>query len=80
MGREFSTDLTLASLAELGSCMSKQTGEEVKINPEEKMKRGPGRAVLEPIVTVWAIGIMAYYYYDKGYPELLVQIWRSFFG
>ena len=80
MGREFSTDLTLASLSELGSCMSKQTDEDVKKDPEETMSRGLGRVILEPIVTVWVIGVMAYYYYDKGYPELLVQIWRSFFG
>ena len=80
MGREFSTNLTLASPAELGSCMSKQTDEEVKIDPEEMINRGPGRLILESIVTVWAIGVMAFYYYDKGYPELLVQIWRSFFG
>ena len=62
--------------------MGKQTDKEVKIDPEETTNRGPGTgsAVLEPIVTVWAIGVMAFYYYDKGYPELLVQIWRSFFG
>tara|TARA_B100000029_G_C16817906_1_gene682968 strand:+ start:74 stop:256 length:183 start_codon:yes stop_codon:yes gene_type:complete len=60
--------------------MGKQTDKEVKIDPEETINRGPVRAVLEPIVTVWAIGVMAFYYYDKGYPELLVQIWRSFFG
>ena len=80
MGREFSTGLTFASLAKLGSCMSKQTDVEVKNDPEETMNRGPGQAILELIVTVWVIGVMAYYYYDKGYPELLVQIWRSFFG
>ena len=60
--------------------MSKQTDEEVKNDLEKTMNRGPVRAILEPIITVWVIGVMAYYYYDKGYLELLAQIWRSFFG
>ncbi len=39
-----------------------------------------GPSALEAVVTAWAVGLMGYYYYAKGYPDLLGQIWRSFFG
>ena len=60
--------------------MSAHTDEESKSDSEETANQRLGWGILEPIVTVWVIGVMMYYYYDKGYPELFVQIWRSFFG
>ena len=34
----------------------------------------------EGIAALWAMGIMAYYYYSEGHVERVVQIWRLFFG
>jgi hypothetical protein len=31
-------------------------------------------------LSLWFVGIMGYFYYTRGYLDLLQQIWRSFFG
>ena len=48
--------------------------------PEESTPDGLGWTALEVVITLWAVGLMGYYYYVKGYPDLLAQIWRLFFA
>ena len=47
---------------------------------EESTQRAKGWAALEIAITLWAVGLMGYFYYTKGYVDLLGQIWRLFFG
>ena len=47
---------------------------------EGKRREAVGRIAAEVVVALWAVGLMGYYYYAKGYADLLRQIWRSFFG
>ena len=35
---------------------------------------------MEIAATLWAIGLMGYFYYARGYLELLGQIWSLYFG
>jgi hypothetical protein len=37
-------------------------------------------SVWEGIASLWAMGVMGYYYYSEGHVERVVQIWRLFFG
>ncbi|MBT5329981.1 MAG: hypothetical protein HOL51_28090 [Gemmatimonadetes bacterium] len=47
---------------------------------EDSTQRAPGRAILEAVLSLWFVGLMGYFYYTRGYWDLLQQIWRSFFG
>ena len=47
---------------------------------EDSTEQAVGGAVLEAILSLWFLGLVGYFYYARGYLELLQQIWRSFFG
>ena len=45
--------------------------------PDEGSAGAPnGRRAGAYLVAAWALGIMAYYYYDRGYLARLRQIWE----
>ena len=47
---------------------------------EESTRASAGRAALEIAATLWAIGLMGYFYHIWGYLDLLAKIWRLHFG
>ncbi len=53
---------------------------EGKIHRQSSLPKGVIYTAVEVAVSIWAVGLMGYYYYAKGYWGLLGQIWRLLFG
>jgi hypothetical protein len=47
---------------------------------EKLTPREAGWGAIEVAAVLWAVGVMGYFYYAKGYLDLIGQIWRLFFG
>ena len=47
---------------------------------KDSTEQAVGGTVLEAVLSLWFVGIVGYFYYARGYLELLLQIWRSLFG
>ena len=46
----------------------------------EPTSAGLGQTALEVAAVLWAVVVMLYFYFSRGYVELLGQIGRLFFG
>jgi hypothetical protein len=47
---------------------------------KEPMSTGFGQTAIEVAAIVWAVVVILYFYYSRGYVELIGQIGRQFFG
>ena len=53
--------------------VDKREGEGAKAN-------GVVRFVIEVVLAIWAVVLMGYFYYDKGYVDLMGQLLELAFG
>jgi len=57
---------------------SRQTGKDDHLDKTTQCEKK--WSIWEGIASLWAMGVMGYYYYSEGHVERVVQIWRLFFG
>ena len=60
--------------------MSEREAKEGVGTGEDRVEENMGWTALEVVVTVWFIGAIGYFYHEKGYLDLMANIWRFHFG